>query len=193
MKSEATRISLLPLILTLLLLTPICHAEEGSLQANPDIRRPYWLNVGIGGAFKAGFAGGASYSHIVFGGLGTLRLFSFFAPADGYVHANSGITGDRQLESATDVGLLFGQRMEHAWGHVSVAAGLGWTWGETEQTGEWMGWHSTHREDFSTWSIPLESQLFFTMATPHGIGVSAFGNLNPEKSFAGLLLCLQLR
>jgi hypothetical protein len=49
---------------------------------------------------------------------------------------------------------------------------------------------SRYGEGF-TIGIPLEVQLFFTPFSTFGIGINGFANLNPKRSYSGILICLQ--
>jgi hypothetical protein len=58
--------------------------------------------------------------------------------------------------------------------------------------GGWFGPSYYESLSFTTVGIPLEAQVFFTPFSFLGIGMCGFANLNPEKPYAGALLCLKI-
>lgn len=142
-----------------------------------------WINFGGGGGSvrgglgsdDGGLSGGLSFSYFKAGHLFSLRwtettefkldLWGYSGPPDG----------------VWDIGALYGRALKGACGFVSLAAGIGLV-GCSED-----GVTSHHA------GLPLESQLFWTPASVIGFGLYGFANLNSQKSFAGALLCVQLR
>ena len=77
---------------------------------------------------------------------------------------------------------------------VSFSAGLGLAGGV--RRGKYLSYRPRRGDIYEkrairTWGIPIEVQLVRTLAD-FGFGLYGYGNLNPEASFAGLLLFLQL-
>jgi len=85
--------------------------------------------------------------------------------------------------SVHDAGVTIGYstRTPGSSGYLSIAAGIGYVGG---------------REDYDTYistiGFPIDVQLFFTPSSFVGIGFQGIANINPERSFYGVLLCLQL-
>ena len=74
-----------------------------------------------------------------------------------------------------DLGVLYGRSAPGDFGFASVAAGLGVVQGETTTIG-----------------LPVEVQAYLRHLPFAGLGVTLFGNINPEQPFGGLAIALQL-
>ena len=75
----------------------------------------------------------------------------------------------------TEVGVLYGRSAPGDFGFASVAAGMGVVQGETTIIG-----------------LPVEVQAYLRPLPFAGLGVTLFGNINPEQPFGGLAIALQL-
>ena len=113
-------------------------------------------------------------------------------------------------EKATEIGILYGRVLQGYVGMASLAVGIGRVAGirrgkflrYESKTGWFLGSYTRdyaiHEErKFDTIAIPIEAQLFWlpldVKAIDHiGIGFYGFGNINSEKSYWGVLLCLNL-
>lgn len=84
-------------------------------------------------------------------------------------------------ESVWDIGALYGRIAKASWGLASISGGVGIVGVSAQQENS-----SLHL------GIPMEGQLFWTPTSMLGIGIYGFANLNSEKSFAGVLFCLQI-
>ena len=107
------------------------------------------------------------------------------------------IFGPSPAESIWDIGVMYGRGAKSKYGFASIAAGLGLVGGVKRgsylgHTGGWFGTDWYTENDFFTLGIPAEIQAFFTPFSILGIGVTLYGNLNFEKSFAGLMFCIQI-
>ena len=180
MKRKSTLNSI---ILTVhLLFTPIFL----SAQENHD---PYaWFNMGVGGS-SFGLASELSMNYQKNQHLFTVR----------YVNnvENCVICTESPLLKTYDFGLLYGISSRNGGSaDASISCGLSLV-GYTERgnylnsDGQLFG--TSYYEEISgyTIGIPVESQLFLH-GKSIGIGLVAFGNLNAHRSYAGLLLCLQI-
>jgi len=156
--------------------------------SNPIAKELYWFNGGIGSS-SAGLSAGISFSHLNGKHLLTVRLtyneeFVIFGPSP--------------AENAWDFGCMYGRVTKSKYGFASIAAGLGLVGGV--RRGRYLGydvngWFGTSwyaEDDFFTLGIPAELQAFWTPFSKLGIGVTLYGNLNPEKPFAGLLVSIQI-
>ena len=103
-----------------------------------------------------------------------------------------GIQSPPDTERAGDIGLLYGYKQSFGNIHLSYLAGIGLTAGKykSDRIDENFSYLRYQMIDYETISLPLEIQLDLNRARPFGLGLSAFGNINAEKSFAGISLNL---
>lgn len=160
-------------------------------------RRPYWVHLGAGlggGENAGGIALGAGFCREALRGIVGIRTFAVAIPSQ--MHPCEGETTtqyDREFKGGADIGLLYGQQLAVGrWGYVAALAGVGWASAGTEKTVD-EGALVVRSTTFSTWSIPMELQCFFTPVIPLDLGFIISYDLNPDASFGGVLLCLQLR
>lgn len=149
----------------------------------------YWVNAGLGwGSF--GVSGGIGLSYQIRNSIISLRYvyneeFDFFG-------------GDYPRESVSDLGVLYGINTKGPYGLASLSGGISFVRvvrrGRFLYTtgGWWFGSSTYEKLTFHTLGIPIEAQLFWTPLSFFGIGIYAAGNLNSQRSFAAVLLCLQL-
>ncbi len=145
----------------------------------------YWVNAGFGAA-STGIGAGASISVPAGRTLFTLRV--------AYTEEFK-IIGPSPKENAWDIGFLAGYLAENENGILSGSAGLSLV--SVQRRGEFLGSSGMFSSDYSsdirtTVGIPLEIQLIWTPIEFLGIGIDGFGNLNPEKSYAGVMLMLRV-
>ena len=157
---------------------PSIYAQESS--SNND-GRYCWADVGIGGAWvNSGIGSPADESGFSIG----LDLYYqngydlFSLRITGTVEPRLILWGNQKAESISEYGVLYGRVAKASYGAASVSAGISIV-SESPYT------------SFTTVGFPLEAQLIWTPTSVFGIGFKGFANLNPQKSFAGLLFCLQ--
>ena len=166
----------------------------------------FWVNGGFGGSLVNGGIG----SHpgaLSFGGSlcyqsgKNLLSFRYLRNVEFQI-----FWPDLPIEKVWDVGVLcgrIGRIAKASYGFASISSGMSIVGGVRRGrylggTGEWVGTSyyfgtSYYEEnDFITVGIPVEGQLFWTPLAFFGIGFYGFANLNPEKSFVGALLCVQI-
>ena len=150
---------------------------------------PTWLNTGLGGssygmaltaghAFQAGH-GLISSRYIFCGELPTLGV-------------------DYPAESAHELGILYGRYARVSAVFVSISAGIGVA--RMVKRGKFLYDNGnllfpdrTYEElHYLTIGIPLEAQLFLSFSPSFGMGIYAFGNINPKNSFGGMLVSMEL-
>lgn len=134
----------------------------------------YWVNGGFGvnSSFEVTSAG-ASFSYQTGKHLISMR----------YVfNDESQIMGYASSEKVWDIGVIYGRSAKASYGLASISGGIGLVGGNRRP----------HYETFLTIGIPVEGQLFLRPLSFLGIGIYGFANLNPEKSFVGALLCVQI-
>ena len=98
---------------------------------------------------------------------------------------------------------MYGGIAKSKYGFASLSAGLGLVGGV--KRGSYLGsnfqgryaWFAIVTEQyeenkFLTLGIPAEIQAFWTPFSKLGISFTLYGNLNPEKPFAGLLVSIQI-
>ena len=139
-------------------------------------KKYYWVNFGAGSGTisEDAFALSANATYQFGKNLLTLRAAG---------------TGELFGKSIGDNGLLYGLALEQKRVFISVGAGIAFVEGSISH-----GLFSTREPEKigPTIGIPLEIQLFWRPARFLGIGLYGFANLNPEESFAGVSLSLQL-
>jgi hypothetical protein len=143
----------------------------------------FWVNLGAGGSWvqhglgedKGGISGGMSLSYRQGGSLFSVRGVEN-AEFELNLWGNSG-----NPESIWDIGALYGRIAKASWGLASISGGVGIV-------------GVSHQQEISSLhlGIPMEGQLFWTPTSILGIGIYGFANWNSEKSFAGVLFCLQI-
>jgi hypothetical protein len=157
----------------------------------------YWFNVGVGaGIVRGGFGSentdnevglsyGFNFSTQMKKGLISIR----------YIYNEEWIIFNLQpKESVRDIGVLYGRIAKKPYGFASISGGLSIVSGVHRGEYQNLGDHSFNYEKkpYSTFGIPLESQLFWTPTSFIGFGIYGFANINPEKSFFGGLFCIQV-
>jgi hypothetical protein len=152
-----------------------------------------WINGGIG-VCSFGLSSGANFSH-----QSGKKLISVRATYNEELN----IFGPSPSEQAWDVGVMYGRIAKSKYGFASISAGLGLVNGvkrgryiDDDFQGRY-GWFAIvidryEKIDFLTLGIPAEIQAFWTPFSKLGIGITLYGNFNPEKSFAGLLVSIQI-
>jgi hypothetical protein len=92
------------------------------------------------------------------------------------------------------LGLLYGHHLTKGKVSVSFLAGISYTGGIYRGDRLYSDMFDVYYEEltYETFGLPLEIQLDLNRARPFGLSLSAFGNINAEKSFAGLSLNLLL-
>jgi hypothetical protein len=146
----------------------------------------YWLSAGVGGS-SYGFSGGLSISAQSGRSMLSIRYISSSRYGEGW------LGGYTSSENVWDISPLYGFIAKGKWGYASVSGGIGLVGGTKH--GQYLGsanWINTYEKvPLTTIGIPLEAQLFFTPFSAFGIGVNGFANLNPKRSYSGILICLQ--
>jgi hypothetical protein len=96
-------------------------------------------------------------------------------------------------ESIWYVGALYGLFLKRSFGFVSGSLGISMVNGVNrgQSYGGWL-FEEYEKVTFNTVGIPIESQLFLRLSPNLGIGINGFANINPEKSFLGVLACIQI-
>ncbi len=193
-------ISFLSVGVVLILLIPNCLISRGlKSDANPVSQNKTsnfsnnWINAGIG-VCSFGLSSGANFSHQFGKKLITIRAT---------YNEELNIFGPSPSEQAWDAGVMYGGIAKSKYGFASISAGLGLVCGVKrgryidDNRDDSYGWFfikidQYEKIDFLTLGIPTEIQAFWTPFSKLGIGVTLYGNLNPEKPFAGLLVSIQI-
>ncbi len=147
----------------------------------------YWLNAGLG-ASSSGLSGGLSISYQPDWKFISLRFINSSRYGEGWLGGNT------TSENIWDIGALYGLIAKGKYGYASISGGVSLVGGNKH--GEFLGiigWINTYEKiPILTIGIPLEGQLFFTPFSFLGIGINGFANLNPNRSFSGVLISLQV-
>ena len=161
---------IISLLLFINTFTLLAHAQEPSMRKDTY----FWISPGIGlgsmGSGKElalGFSTSYQTGHLIITG------------------RNAGITeimSNVGNEDVIDLALMIGYstKTPGSSGYVSVAGGISYVRGA-----------KSYVDRISTIGLPIEVQMFFTPFSVAGIGWQIIANINPERSFFGLLLCLQ--
>ncbi|MEI7421716.1 MAG: hypothetical protein WCK18_06465 [Prolixibacteraceae bacterium] len=164
----------------------------------PKLERPnFWFNVGVGaGTVIGGFDSnhtdnavgpsfGINFSSQIKKGLLSIRFI---------YNEEMVFLRMSPKQSVSDFGVLYGRIAKIPLGFVSLSGGISRVFGEQRGAFQNLSNYTFNYEQktFSTFGIPLESQLFWTPSSVIGFGIYGFANINPEKSFFGGLFCIQL-
>lgn len=168
--------------LTLFTGNPDLYAQDSYRKVEED---HYWFNAGLGTSSFGGSLG-ISASYQTGRSLASVRFI---------YNEEFNILGPSPSESVWDFGALYGINAKGSLVFASVSGGVSFVTGV--RRGKYLGssgWFSSNYESepFVTVGIPVEGQLFWTPLNFLGIGFYGFANLNPEKSFVGALLSIQL-
>ena len=173
----------------------LCWSSTGhTLEASPaNGSQIDWLNAGVGMS-TFGTSRGVSFSYPEGKSLISIRYVynsSEFAPYSGLLQRH-GLN-----ETVWDAGVLYGRRAKASYGLASVSGGIGMVGGVRGQKFLRRNYSGSipveyPERRFITVGIPVAGQLFWTPLSNLGIGIYGFANLNPEESFAGALLGVQL-
>jgi hypothetical protein len=151
-----------------------------------DTVTPTWINIGLGFSpdYPVAFNIGLNYQKDK--SLLTVRFL---------VTDEMDLQNQSSSESVWDAGILFGRVLSGKRSKVSFAAGLSYVGGlrkgafiSNDET--WGGYYLLKKR--SSVGLPLEGHLVYLLSNNVGIGITAFGNLNLEKTFFGALLILQI-
>jgi hypothetical protein len=152
--------------------TSLVHGQDSPTNA----RGTYdWLNAGLGWGpypMSAGLSFSHQWGHYIMSIRGVYSEELVFT-----------IPWWGQTETITnyiyDVGLLVGYstKTPQSLGYFSIAAGVSYVAGDPH--GSAIG-------------LPIEAQLFYTPFSFLGFGVTGFADINGEKRFAGVLICVQV-
>jgi len=155
--------------------------------------REFWINAGAGGC-SVGISSGLSCSYLQAGKHLMSARFVYSKQFDI-------LWGDEPEEKALEIGVLYGRAFQGRFGLASLSAGLGVVTGVRHGaflrhvgSGGWIFSSSSYdiyeERTLRTIGIPVDAQL---LLVPHpflGIGLHGFANLNSERSYYGVLLCL---
>jgi hypothetical protein len=160
-------------IALLINLSQISYAQPGK---NPANEKYFWVNFGLG----KGSVGTHAFA---------LEANSSYQFGKSLITLRSAGTAELFGKSIGDYGLLYGIILKQQPTFVSFGVGLAFVGGSISQ-----GLFSTKEPEKigPTIGLPLEVQLFFRPARFLGIGLYGFANLNPEESFVGATISLQL-
>lgn len=157
----------------------------------------YWFNVGVGaGTVIGGFDSsnssnavgpsfGINFSSQVKRGLFSIR----FIYNEEMIFLRMSPT-----QSISDFGVLYGRIAKIPKGFISLSGGISRVFGEHRGAFQNLNNYTFNYEtqSYGTFGIPFESQIFWTPNSFIGVGIYGFANINPEKSFYGGLLSIQL-
>ena len=136
-----------------------------------------WINLGTGADFTGNFAIGGSLTY-------QLQMFTLSAR---YINIPNSCLSCTEKNYSRDIGLLIGLIQRKEKGFISGGAGIGSFFYKEEK----YGLLSNNIIEDSRYSIPIEIQAFLTRKNI-GIGLYGFADFNSHKSFAGVLISLQI-
>jgi hypothetical protein len=146
-----------------------------------------WLNLGVG-TISSMTSGGISASIRTGSNLFTLR---YVGGSQRSTHPFMG--GTITPESISDLGLLYGLIKKGRFGYASISGGISRASGVQREKylGSTSGVANYEEVSFSNAGFPIEGQLFFTPFSFLGIGLTGLADFNTQRSFGGVLFCLQ--
>ncbi|MBI3004916.1 MAG: hypothetical protein HYY49_05810 [Ignavibacteriales bacterium] len=142
-------------------------------QGSDDSR--FWLNIGRGATVGSRFLGsatGASFSY----SKASYIVSSRFLEAGNLV--------SQQTRTISELALLIGINETQQFTSLSGSIGLGYMLAKQDER---MGGGS-----FTEWGFAVEIQTFLIITPIFGVGFYTFTNVNKEKSFGGIVLCLRV-
>ena len=156
--------------------------------------REFWVNAGAGVCSLDGFSFVLSCSYLQ---AGKHLISARFV----YSKQVNILWGDEPEENALEIGVLYGRAFQGRFGLASLSAGLGVVTGVRHGallyhvgSGGWLFSSSSYdiyeEQVFRTIGIPVDAQLLLVPRPFLGIGLHGVANLNPERSYYGVLLCL---
>lgn len=173
---DMRRLSRTAIVTAALLLAAAASGLDGRAAAQ-SFEQPHriWLGAGLAGAGSTSddIDGAGLLAQVVYQRRG--HHFALRGLALGDPYGNSS-------RSLGELGLNYGRAITTGAGHAAVAAGLAG-----------VGFETCPDDDDScfTFGVPLVVEVGLSLEFI-GIGLQAFGNLNPKASYAGLALFLQL-
>jgi hypothetical protein len=166
-------------IITALILNLVCNTAGYAETNPPESSMPfYWANMGVGKSLydlTLGVSASMQFSQIIVGGRFTYSTDLYWEPdIFGFDP-----TPDPPTYEIYDLGILIGYstKKPQSFGFASIAAGVGMMGGDLYET---------------AFGVPIEAQLFITPSSTFGFGIYGYLNLNSEKTFSGVLFCIQL-
>jgi len=159
-----------------------------------------WVNLGVGASSFSSFGSslGINVSYQIKANLISFR-YVYNAKFKGEIFT----TYVPRSEKIRDFGVLYGLSVKSKEGFASISVGLSivnglkrgkYLYSVSNCSGVFFCLAETRYYEklrFTTVGIPIEIQLFLTGENV-GIGIYGFANINPESSFVGALLSLQL-
>jgi hypothetical protein len=143
-------------------------------------------NVGV--LFSGGFGLGTQ-------GMAGLFSLSVHGPADAFI-ARTAAAFEFTLftpgDEATDIAVLYGRhtRREGAWARIAGGPALVRTTRPGEPYDCALFFCNYLLEESTTVGLALQADAVWTPARAFGVGVTAFGNVNSEMPFGGMILSL---
>ena len=146
-----------------------------------------WVNIGLG-ASSFGISLGINGSYQI---KNNLISFRYIYNEDFCI-----IFCDSPPNKIQDLGLLYGLSAKKSKGFASISIGISYVsynirGAKISGGGGFLSGGTYEELNFYVVGIPIEIQLFSTGENV-GIGIYGFANINPESSFFGALLSLQL-
>lgn len=163
-------------ILHLCLMAVLLLTFSNSVHAQSDDERFFWVNFGIGGGSvgEEGASVNLTANYQFRGNLLTMRITS---------------CGELFGRSLNDYGIVYGRVLTPSTFLISLGGGLGIVDGEIRYG--LLSWREPDKIEM-TIGLPLEAQLFWKALRFLGLGIYGFANINPEESFYGCTLSLQI-
>jgi hypothetical protein len=175
---------LLFICLALLMLNAGNSSASAEQHSGEDEAKFYWITAG-GGLSSSDVCVDISCSHGVGNSLVSLR----FAACSEFVVLFSTAS---PIEETWDMGVLWGKTARISHSRISVSAGVGFAGGVKRgrllsTSGSWLFTAKRYEKiEFFTAALLVEGQLFWAEASPVGVGIYGFANLNRERSFGGV-------
>lgn len=171
------------IILALFLVLSASSLQAQFSQAAPSAHHAWWVNMGGGGAFIGSdftMTAGVIYSHEYETTIISARIMGLTNenPTVKEIHSTS---TDYKF---ADYGILYGPIWHSGDSYIAVTGGIGLVRAAYERP--------SGNTTTTAFSVPLEVQIGYRLSSTIGIGLYPYASINTEKSFAGVLACVQL-
>ncbi|HVN49029.1 MAG TPA: hypothetical protein VMU30_09455 [Bacteroidota bacterium] len=169
--------------LVLFVMMYVCTLHAQIVQPASSDRHPWWVNLGGGGAFLGNdvtMTAGAIYSYQFESTIISARIMGLTNenPTVQEIHATT------VNYKFADYGILYGPIWHFGNGYVATTGGIGLVRAAYERP--------AGTSTATSFSVPLEVQLGYRITSTVGIGLYPYASINTEKSFWGMMACVQL-
>ncbi len=167
----------------LFMIVSVCTLQSQMVYPASTDHHPWWVNLGGGGAFIGNdftMTAGAIYSYQFESTIVSARILGLTNenPTVQEIHATT------TNYKFADYGILYGPIWHFGNWYVAATGGIGLVRAAYERP--------SGISTVTSFSVPLEAQLGYRISPTTGVGLYPYASINTEKSFWGVLACVQL-